>query len=172
MDRFRPKSGAIGLDGVPSADHYWWLAYEWTNLYLVCLACNKIRGDRFPVEKTRAKPGALGDELLKEKPLLIDPCHDFPEDHLVFNENGFIASDSHRGKITIDILGLNRTPLVIARAEVVASIESMWMEALAQGTDGFTAEFFQEIVDERLSFRGGVNAFSSGAVSSSRLNLN
>jgi predicted ATPase len=154
MDRFRPKSGAIGLDGVPSADHYWWLAYEWSNLYLVCLACNKIRGDRFPVEEERATPGTLGDELLNEKPLLLDPCSDFPEDHLVFNENGLVASDSHRGQITIDILGLNRTPLVMARANVAASMQSTWLEASAHGAKGFTEEFFQEVTDERLSFRG------------------
>jgi hypothetical protein len=33
IEHFRPKAGAIGLDGIFSPDHYWWLAFEWTNLY-------------------------------------------------------------------------------------------------------------------------------------------
>lgn len=152
MDRYRPKSGAIGLDGSPSAEHYWWLAYEWSNLYLVCLACNKIRGDRFPVGKTRAAPLTTGDELLKEEPLLLDPCYDFPEDHLVFDEKGLVASDTQKGRITIEIIGLNRTPLVNARKEVVESMKATWQEAVALGVKGFTPEFIQEIADERLSF--------------------
>jgi predicted ATPase len=154
MDRYRPKSGAIGLDGSPSGDHYWWLAYEWSNLYLVCLPCNKIRGDRFPVGKTRAAPRSMGKDLLTEEPLFLDPCYDFPEDHLVFDEKGIVASDAQKGQITIDILGLNRTPLVQARKEVVESMKEMWLEEIAKGWEGFKPEFLKAIADERLSFLG------------------
>src|SRR5687767_9422080 len=31
-DSYRPKVGALGLDGKVSTDHYWWLTYEWTNV--------------------------------------------------------------------------------------------------------------------------------------------
>ena len=154
MDRYRPKSGAINVDGTASADHYWWLAYEWPNLYLVCLACNKIRGDRFPVGKTRAAPRVTGAELLKEEPLLLDPCYDFPEDHFVFDEKGFVASDSQQGQITIEILGLNRTPLTQGRKEVVESMKATWQEAVKLGPKAFTPELFQELADERHSFLG------------------
>lgn len=154
MDRYRPKSGAIAHNGTSSPDHYWWLAYEWSNLYLVCLACNKIRGDRFPVTGKRADPKATGEALLKEGPLLLDPCDDFPEDHLVFDEKGMVASDSPRGRTTIETLALNRTPLIRARAEVGAELKTKWLEAVAKGSKGFTSELFEELTNEKLSFLG------------------
>src|SRR5262249_13838491 len=40
VDHFRPKSRALDLDGRVDPDHYWWLAYEWENLYPVCSFCN------------------------------------------------------------------------------------------------------------------------------------
>src|SRR4051794_2986460 len=39
VDHFRPKLGAINLDNKKAPDHYWWLAYEWENLYLSCPEC-------------------------------------------------------------------------------------------------------------------------------------
>src|SRR5215213_10430056 len=33
IENFRPRRGAIGVDGKLSPLHYWWLAYEWFNLY-------------------------------------------------------------------------------------------------------------------------------------------
>lgn len=154
MDRYRPRSGAIGVDGSSSPDHYWWLAYEWTNLYLVCLACNKIRGERFPITKERAQPNTTGELLLEEAPLLLDPCYDFPEDHLLFDEKGMVASDSKQGRTTIETLGLNRSPLVLARAEVVAVLKKQWAEAVARGSKGFTSELLQELADDKHSFLG------------------
>src|SRR5450432_3188427 len=154
MDRYRPKSGAIGQDGTASPDHYWWLAYEWSNLYLVCLACNKIRGDRFPITGKRADPKVTGEELLKEGPLLLDPCHDFPEDHLVFDEKGMVASDSQQGRTTIETLALNRTPLIRARAEVGEELKTKWSAIVAKGSRGFTPELYQELANEKLSFLG------------------
>lgn len=154
MDRFRPKSGAIGLDGKSSPDHYWWLAYEWSNLYFVCLACNKVRGQRFPVSGTRAKSRTIGDALRKELPLLLDPCDDFPEDHLVFDEKGFVASDSKQGRTTIETFGLNRGPLVSGRGEALASLKSKWLAAVAQGSKAFTSELYEDLASEKLSYLG------------------
>jgi DNA replication protein DnaC len=154
MHRYRPKSGAIGQDGTASPDHYWWLAYEWSNLYLVCLACNKIRGDRFPITGKRAESKATGEALLKEGPLLLDPCNDFPEDHLVFDEKGMVASDSPQGRTTIETLALNRTPLIRARAEVGAELQTKWLAAVAKVSRGFTPELYRELANEKLSFLG------------------
>ena len=45
-DRFRPAQEAMDLDGrVRDPDHYWWLAYEWDNLYPACT--RKPLGFRF-----------------------------------------------------------------------------------------------------------------------------
>src|SRR5688572_20691044 len=52
--RHRPGGGALGLDGRFDRDHYWWLAYEWQNLFFTCPFCNLNKGSRFPVEGARA----------------------------------------------------------------------------------------------------------------------
>jgi hypothetical protein len=36
FDHFRPINDAVGADGDLLPDGYWWLAYEWQNLYAVC----------------------------------------------------------------------------------------------------------------------------------------
>lgn len=115
VELFRPRSGAIGKDGTLSPKHYWWLAYEWSNLYPVCANCNQSKGSRFPVEGKRAPIGAGQTALRKEKPLLLDPCHDEPELYLVFVEDGTVASSWERGRKTIETFNLNRKSLVKAR---------------------------------------------------------
>jgi len=120
VDNFRPKSGARGLTQSYAPLHYWWLAYEWDNLLLACEMCShKYKRDYFPLENesARAPVGALGTELAKENPLLIDPASDVIESHLEFEETGLIRSISTKGKVTIDILGLNREDLVARRRQ-------------------------------------------------------
>ena len=56
VDHFRPTAGALDLDGSYHTDHYWWLAYEWENLLLVCPDCSQMKGARFPIDGTRAQP--------------------------------------------------------------------------------------------------------------------
>lgn len=126
MDSYRPKVGAIGLEGKQSPDHYWWLAYEWTNLYLACFVCNKMKGGRFPVEGERAAARAGAEALRAERPMLLDPCADRPEEHLLFDEAGKVASDTKQGRMTIDVFGLNRTPLIKARSEVFENLRDTW----------------------------------------------
>ena len=45
----RPTWGAVGSDGDVSLQAYWWLSYEWDNLYPACADCVRSRGTRFPV---------------------------------------------------------------------------------------------------------------------------
>lgn len=121
IESFRPKSGARGLDIQEYAPmHYWWLAYEWENLLIACQICNqKYKRDYFPLEdeNLRAPIEAKGAELLAEKPLLIDPTLSDPGEHLEFEEDGFVRELSKSGKVTIEILGLNRLELVERRGE-------------------------------------------------------
>ena len=96
VDRFRPASGALGLAGELSADHYWWLALAWENLYPSCAECRSFKGSRFPVREARAEPPATGDALAAERPLLLEPRRDDPEQHLVFAEDGTVATTTER----------------------------------------------------------------------------
>lgn len=135
IEHFRPKSGACDFDGVTDPDWYWWLAYEWNNLYLVCNLCNFSKKILFPVIGKRVSIGTTGKELLKEKNVLLDPCEDQPAHHLRFLEDGMVQSIStydlvsrrnyknfDRGAVTIDILGLNRPELTNSRKKTALNI--------------------------------------------------
>lgn len=125
VELFRPKAGAIGMDRKDkSPDHYWWLAYEWNNLYLACRECNFNKANKFPVKGKRGPLKASLSKLQKvEKPFLLDPCHDDPEKHLAFSESGFVASSSERGRFTIEVLNLNRPSLVADRSREIEDIQ-------------------------------------------------
>jgi hypothetical protein len=161
-DSFRPADGALGLEGKASPDHYWWLAYEWGNIIPACVNCNRLKGRRFPVRGVRAQPGTTGALLRKEEPLLLDPFDDQPEQHVVFTEDGLVVSRTEQGRVTIEVLGLNREQLVTARH---AALEGMRSELAALGITkasrqrtrltasdlSFSAirrQFFSEIIEE------------------------
>jgi uncharacterized protein (TIGR02646 family) len=122
IDHFRPKRDAVGITKeAPHPDHYWWLAYEWTNLYLACRMCNFAKGPRFPVQGgKRATATSTGDELRRQElALLVDPGFDKPFEHLTFDREGFVhpKPGSAKGSVTIEVLQLNRPNLVQARRE-------------------------------------------------------
>jgi uncharacterized protein (TIGR02646 family) len=153
VDRFRPASGALALDGALSPDHYWWLAYTWENLYPSCAECVSFKGARFPVREPRAEPGTTGEALRAERPLLLEPRYDDPEQHLVFAEDGSVASSTDEGRATIEILGLNRAQLLGLRQEAIAEVRREWSsvsEATAKG--GLDPVAFDSLFDRRLPF--------------------
>ena len=118
----RPPQNSLGVGGNVAQDHYWWLAYEWENLYLSCPACAQARGTRFPVVRTSGRdPGRAGADLDSEQPLLLDPCRDNPEQHLLYLEDGTVVSDDDRGRTTIQMFNLNREALVVARRSARAA---------------------------------------------------
>lgn len=119
IDHYRPRHNAAGLDADDvRPDHYLWLGYEWTNLYLSCLNCNRHKRNLFPIAGRPAPFGASGDALAAEEPLLLDPCTDDPAQSLAFLRSGRVRARDERGKITIHALGLNRSSLVKSRAEI------------------------------------------------------
>jgi len=124
IDRFRPARGAIDLDGLRSEDHYFWLAYSWDNLYACCRACNTLKGARFPVASSRVPLSVYGDLDGIEHPLLLNPGRLTSFEHLVFELDGTVTGESIYGNTTIDILGLNRSELVAARIQHMASLEA------------------------------------------------
>lgn len=125
IDPFRPKINAIRSNSAePVRDRYWWLLYEWTNNYAACFTCNRHKGSFFPLRGRRAaKPETKGPELdAVEHRLLLDPCADEPSASLVFDRDGSVRGLDERGKVTIDILGLNRSGLVEARAAALEAV--------------------------------------------------
>jgi len=111
VDHFRPEGAIVNNDGTRIYPGYYWLAYEWGNLYMSCLACNSsYKKDFFPlvVEENRAR--SHHDDIDNEEALLIDPGKegDDPRNHIRFRLDLPEAYlDSEKGKKTIDILKLD-----------------------------------------------------------------
>jgi len=153
IEYFRPKTGARGLNPDEYAPkHYWWLAYEWDNLVIACQICNqKYKRDYFPLESEtlRSRIGATGTELLLEQSLLIDPTNEDPSDHIEFAENGYAIELSKKGKVTIEILGLNRTELVENRKNVAERLKDSLetMQSITNLNNRFTKSLLLDIKD-------------------------
>jgi uncharacterized protein (TIGR02646 family) len=119
VEHLRPKGGfkqrpedALGRPG------YYWLAYDWDNLFCSCQLCNqRFKRNLFPLRDPARRARSHRDDLGKESPLLLDPADD-PSSHLGFrNEIAFPVGGSPQGQTTIDALGLNRPELVEVRLD-------------------------------------------------------
>jgi energy-coupling factor transporter ATP-binding protein EcfA2 len=144
VDMFRPKFGAINLDTQKSPDHYWWLSYEWENLYLSCRKCNYAKGSKFPVRGERGPIGASVAKLRKlEDALLIDPCYENPDEHLAFGDDGDVSPITEKGRVTIETLNLNRPELVEERRREIEYTLSMINLAVDAGK--FTSELVKNL---------------------------
>lgn len=120
VDHFRPLDAARDLRGRAHRDYYAWLAYEADNLILVCNECAYHKSSLFPLASERAPFMASLVEIRRlERPLLIDPIYDEPSKHLDFRLNGVCVPRDKRGKVTVDILQLNREHLLELRAHAM-----------------------------------------------------
>ena len=135
LDRFRPKAGALGIDGVYSTEHYWWLAYVWENILPTCSKCNKFKGGKFPVEGPRARAGTELAAIGGERKLLVDPFVDDPAKHLDFLDDGTILPRTSIGDVTIATLQLNRAELVESRYAQAQTIRSLFGRGGLSPTD-------------------------------------
>lgn len=146
IEHYRPKGAIAGPDGKPRKPGYYWLAGEWSNLLPSCIDCNRARGHEYEDERAlsgkanqfpladESKRAVAPDEEVDEKPLLLDPTRDDPEEHLEFIDRGVVRPalredgwESERGKATIDVLGLSRRELVHTRRD-----QQLWIdEAIA-----------------------------------------
>ncbi|PFD04500.1 AAA family ATPase [Bacillus cereus] len=127
INNYRPIGGARNSDGEVSKEHYWWLKFEWDNLLPTCPECNANKSNRFPVLSDRVNVGVFEHkELERESPALLHPYYDNPEEYFLYNEGGYIYSDIHRARITIEILNLNRINLVNQRRKEYISLKIKW----------------------------------------------
>jgi uncharacterized protein (TIGR02646 family) len=151
VEHFRPK-GSVAEDS--SHPGYYWLAYTWTNIYPSCVFCNQRRRDQrtfddptvgpatgkldqFPIADERNRARTPDDPLEAEDPLLLDPCRDQPDQHLMFDAAGRVSSrgGSPKGDATIRVFGLNhRKRLRDARLAVLADVSELIEEQVAEGT--------------------------------------
>ena len=140
IEHFRPKAKITGLpDDKPG---YWWLAYEWDNLFFSCRACNQeYKKNHFPVRDEIKRACCKGDSLEAEQAYLINPETDNPDDFILYEwlwdeQFVFIRGREERGEETIKILGLNRETLLTERGQVLDVLKNVaWLmiKALEEG---------------------------------------
>jgi uncharacterized protein (TIGR02646 family) len=114
VEHFRPKAGYRQHPDDPlGRPGYYWLAYEWPNLYLSCQMCNqRFKRNTFPLRDAGLRCRNHRMDLAQEEPLFLDPGAVDPEDHIEFAAEQPIAKNgSPRGLATIEALGLRREPL-------------------------------------------------------------
>ncbi len=133
VEHFRPKGRVAERSDHPG---YYWLTYDWENLYPSCTHCNQRRKDKpvwgdlhyahaggkmdqFPLEIESTRAMSHDDDMNQEDILLIDPCKDNPEQFFSYDITGQIVSsgDNLRGRATIDICHLERRRLRNRRRE-------------------------------------------------------
>jgi hypothetical protein len=115
----------VDAGGRPQFDEptagYYWLAYEWRNLYLSCEVCNRRhKRGLFPLVNPaqRVSSHHRSADLDAEQPLFVDPGCEDPTAIIEFRRE-YAAPVEHnlRGVVTIDALQLNRPELVEHRRE-------------------------------------------------------
>lgn len=126
VEHFRPKGGyRLNRDTDLKRPGYFWLVYEWDNLYFSCGWCNRdYKENIFPIkiENHRAHKNRLN--IKKEKPLLINPSKDFPRKHIRFFGREVPKAISPKGKETIWICGLDRETLNQKRGDYIGILDA------------------------------------------------
>jgi hypothetical protein len=151
VEHYRPKSEVTEFRELIDHPGYFWLAYEWHNLLLCCAHCNtweeksrKTKGKSHPSKSNEFRvlgqrviqPGPDPDrwleELEAERPLLLNPYFDDPEEHLAFTEDSFIYGITERGRETVKVCNLRRPGLVEAHREAKDRVFKTVLDQLQQ----------------------------------------
>jgi len=123
VEHFRPKAGCKQtIKGPLEQPGYYWLAYDWANLYFSCARCNQAhKRNYFPLVDPTSRARSHHADLFQEQPQLLDLATEDPESHLTFVEE--VARPlTERGKHCILAYGLNRPELATRRQEHIADI--------------------------------------------------
>ena len=132
VEHFRPKAGyQQDYHGKLTQPGYYWLAYEWSNLYFACAFCNQThKGNFFPVadHPTGRADGHVRD-ITAERAQLLDLATEDPEKHVTFKDDVVKArrvrgKRSGRGKACIIAYGLDRMSLTDKRREFLERLIS------------------------------------------------
>jgi hypothetical protein len=165
VEHFRPKAKVTNEKDRTIEDHpgYHWLAYDWQNLLISCITCNQIskrkfgKGCRFPVVGEHARTPEM---IAQEQPLLINPTssvpHDHPDKHLKINCDGSLRGLTKRGKMCIQVFGLN------LRDQLVEERQRAYQEALIlQGQlKSKSKEEQQKAINKIIAIKQGEKSYS------------
>lgn len=148
VEHYRPKAGWIQENEGLNQPGYYWLAYDWDNLFLSCEICNqRHKKNFFPLFDNANRALSHESEIKAESPLFIKPDTEDPEKFVQFKEEiPFPVNDNPRGIETVKKLGLDREMLNERRREKLGLIKVLY--DLAKDIPVTTMELRQRAVNE------------------------
>ena len=150
VEHFRPKQAYKQATGEAlKYPAYYWLAYEWENLYLACTGCNqRHKQNLFPLQNPAERATNHKQSIDQEQSIFIDLGKDNPEEFIGFRgEFAFPVDRNQRGKITIDCLKLNDRALPEARLQQLQKLRVLHQVILLAIKQSSNQEL-QELVRE------------------------
>lgn len=149
VEHFRPKGGFCQtVDEKMSETGYYWLAYNWENLFLACQICNqRFKKNLFPLENTGNRVKSHSQDLSNEAPLFINPATENPEEFISFRGViPFAIEGNQKGEITIKHAGLRREELKENRRELYEKVKLLY--EIAHRHPDFPPELKQKAIEE------------------------
>jgi uncharacterized protein (TIGR02646 family) len=112
VEHFRPKGGFTTTpSGKLNRPGYYWLAYDWENLFFSCQICNqRFKKNYFPLETEADRATNHTANYRRENNLLIHPSLNEPAVHITFNRHVPVGKDK-RGRLSIQAFGIDREKL-------------------------------------------------------------
>lgn len=120
VEHYRPK-GAVKQVKRQRVEYpgYYWLAYDWNNLFVSCAVCNQShKGELFPLENPDVRARSHHDSIDNERPLFVNPAIEDPRRHIRFRGATTVPRTKFGSK-TIIGMGLNRPALEEDRRELL-----------------------------------------------------
>lgn len=128
VEHFRPKGGIQINESAPlSQPGYYWLAYDFDNLFFSCQICNQsYKKNFFPLvdEAKRVRSHRDAAKIKDEAPLIVNPGLDQPPEHIFFNREIPVGIDE-KGALTIRRTGLDRDNLNKHRLKYLILLERL-----------------------------------------------
>lgn len=106
VEHFRPKAAySSDFKGKSMYPGYFWLAYDWDNLFLACQVCNQIfKNDFFPIEDETKRAQLNNFSIENEKTFLVHPSKNEPDEEIEYR-GSIPFGKTEKGKKTIAYLG-------------------------------------------------------------------
>ena len=127
VEHYRPKGAVRQEQGAASVKPgYYWLAYEWENLYWCCQTCNRSnKREFFPLRDPAKRAFSHHHDLAQEEPLILDPGgEEDPRKHITFREERAVGV-TLRGETTVRVMGLNREDLIEDRLARLGEVKTL-----------------------------------------------
>ena len=145
VEHFRPKAGFRQTQSDPlGRPGYYWLAYNWENLFFSCQLCNqRFKRNLFPLKNSGRRARSHRDDLGREEPLFIDPAAMDPTTFISFrDEYPYAIGGNQIGKTTIQALGLDREALNERRRDYLHQLKLIQTLASMVVPEGAEARTF------------------------------